>query len=248
MDGSESTAASGSRTGVWPDLLAFVLGLGAAWWAGWNTADLIWSLWLSSLVVGHAIIIWAIFGPGATIMRGAWHDRALLQQLPWWQVAMGGVVLLIAGLFSLIFFTLHFGGFHYIYAQFLKVLFPVNDQSNHGLAGLAVYEEVLRRYWIFLPMAFIAERAAFRIPPTPDTAVTPEAIARRKAAGFTGMLTPYKNVLRMHLLIFFFLFAHLVQLENFVVYAVIYATYFFPWRVLTRKRRPEGLADGPGPT
>jgi hypothetical protein len=43
----------------------------------------------------------------------------------------------------------------------------------------------------------------------------------------------------MHVLIFFFFFAHFAKLENFAVYAVVYAAYFFPWRLL---RRPEAPA------
>jgi hypothetical protein len=40
----------------------------------------------------------------------------------------------------------------------------------------------------------------------------------------------------MHLLIFFFAFAHFAGLDNFAVYAVVYAVYFFPWRLLARPR------------
>ena len=56
-------------------------------------------------------------------------------------------------------------------------------------------------------------------------------------------MTPYKNVVRMHLLIFFFAFAHFVRLENFFVYAVVYAVYFFPWR-LVKRSRVERAASG----
>ena len=52
-----------------------------------------------------------------------------------------------------------------------------------------------------------------------------------------GMMEPYKNVVRMHVLIFFFAFAHFARLENFFVYAVVYAVYFFPWRLVQRTRR-----------
>ena len=45
---------------------------------------------------------------------------------------------------------------------------------------------------------------------------------------------PYRNVIRMHMLIFFFFFAHFAGLENFAVYAVIYAVYFFPWRLIRK--------------
>jgi hypothetical protein len=39
---------------------------------------------------------------------------------------------------------------------------------------------------------------------------------------------------RMHLLIFFFAFMHFIHLENFFVYAVVYAVYFFPWKMTVR--------------
>ena len=46
---------------AWPDALAFSLGLAAAWWwAAWSAGDLVWSLWLSSLVVGYSLIVWTI--------------------------------------------------------------------------------------------------------------------------------------------------------------------------------------------
>jgi hypothetical protein len=43
----------------------------------------------------------------------------------------------------------------------------------------------------------------------------------------------------MHLLIFFFAFAHFARLESFAVYAVVYAVYFFPWRLVRRGAAPE---------
>jgi hypothetical protein len=49
------------------------------------------------------------------------------------------------------------------------------------------------------------------------------------------MMLPYLKVVRMHLLIFFFAFAHFAGLDNFAVYAVVYAVYFFPWRLLSRR-------------
>ena len=54
------------------------------------------------------------------------------------------------------------------------------------------------------------------------------------------MMAPYKNVIRMHLLIFFFAAVHFAKIENFAVYAVVYAVYFFPWRVF--RREPDVVA------
>lgn len=238
---------SGRWVQAWPDALAFAAGLGVAWFAGWETADLVWSLWLSSLVVGYAMIVWSIFGPAVFIGSKAWEHRTELPGKMILPGAVGGLAYLIGGLVLLAFFTVHFGMFHYVHSVFLSSFFPLDPDAPKAFPKSAIYWEVLRRYWWFLPAAVIAERKAFRLKPAepespPDTSVTAEAIAARKArnaqnSGVSGgMMGPYKNVVRLHLLIFFFAFAHFARLDNFLVYAVVYAAYFFPWRLLKRAK------------
>jgi hypothetical protein len=221
---------------AWPDALAFALGLGLAWWEGWHTTDLVWSLWLSSLCVGYAIIVVTIFRPVFQIMAASTQGPAA-------GAAAVDVLVLGGGLFTLAFFTVHFGLFHLVHSMILNAFFPIGKMR--GFPGLAIYAEIFRRYWPFAIIAAVAERAAFRAPPKtpPDTAVTPEAIARRRAqAADSGLAAPYKNIMRMHFLIFFFAFAHFAHLENFAVYAVVYFTYFFPWRLLQRERTSAATA------
>jgi hypothetical protein len=133
----------------------------------------------------------------------------------------------MGGLFVLGFFTLHFVGFHTVHAEFLNSFFPLGGGDWGGsrsvqLHGRALFSEVARRYWVYLPAAFLAERAAFFRPAA--GARTPGSV----------MMLPYQKVMRMHMLIFFFAFAHFAGLDNFAVYAVVYAVYFFPWRLLKR--------------
>ena len=230
---------------AWPDALAFVAGLGMAWWFHWETRDLVWSLWLSSLVIGYAMIVWSIFGTGWLIAWKAAREPAEPQpQASTGKAAAVGAIMLGGGLFLLAFFTVHFGGFHFVHSVFLNSFFPIDPNSTHSFPGWAIYREVFLRYWWFLPAAAIAERAAFRFGPEesaalPDTAVTVEAITVRKVrlahAGLGGgMMAPYKNVIRLHLLIFFFAAAHFAKLDGFLVYAVVYAVYFFPWRLVRK--------------
>ncbi|HZP60513.1 MAG TPA: DUF6498-containing protein [Opitutaceae bacterium] len=234
-----SSPASASWADIWPDVLAFVLGLGMAWWFQWHTTDLVWSLWLSSLSIGYAIIVVNIFRPALQLMAAS-------SRVPAAAAVVGETFVLAGSLFALAFFTVHFGMFHFVHSIFLNSFFPVDASHRHGrglLGGmLPIYAEVFRRYWPFLIVTAVAERAAFRARPKgpPDNgAVTPEAIIRRKAqAANSGMMEPYKNVMRMHLLIFFFAFAHFARLENFAVYAVVYFVYFFPWRLLQRSQIP----------
>jgi hypothetical protein len=227
-------------TSAWPDALAFSVGLAVAWWAGWTAGDLVWSLWLSSLVVGYSLILWTIAQPAFEIGRGAWSGRALAAAYPgsmtaFWTILVIGVLFLVA------FFTVHFGMFHYGQSQLLISFFPIDEVAASGRsrdAGLSTYGEVMRRYWSFLPAAFLAERAAFlRKPLSLGRDVSLAALASK--AGTSGkarslMWKPYRNVARMHLLIFFFFFAHFARLDSFAVYAVVYAAYFFPWRLVRR--------------
>ena len=223
---------------AWPDALAFAAGLALAWFGEWQTKDLVWSLWLSSLMVGYAMIVWGIFGPVLLLMKGSAGMGAPLVA----KVGLDGLFL-AGGLFALAFFTVHFGMFHFVHSVFLNSFFPMLPGSKVG-PGVALYRQVLHEYWPFVLVAAVAERQAFRLklttPAAPDDrSVTAEAIATRKARnaasfGQRGMMAPYKNVVRLHVLIFFFAFAHFAKLDNFLVYTVVYAVYFFPWRLLKK--------------
>ena len=228
-----ATGAPNRWAQAWPDALAFAGGLAVAWFAHWQTTDLVWSLWLSSLVVGYVSILWIATTKLRELARNA---RTGLEPGSTAGMVLTGGLLTVGTLFTVAFFTVHFGGFHLVHSVFLNVFFPIFPAvSRTHWPGVATYLEVARRYWIFLPMAFLAERAMFVGKPAPpdDGSVTAEAIARRKAsASSNSMMQPYKNVMRMHFLIFFFAGASFAKLDSFLVYAVVYAVYFFPWRLL----------------
>jgi len=211
-----------------PDLAAFAAGLGMAWYFGWRAADLVWSLWLSSLLVGYLIIAWGIFGPAITDFAfPPGREEALGTR-----AAQAGIRI-FGGLFLLAFFTVHFGFFHYVHSVLLNAFFPLMGPGPRvPLPTRALYIKVLRDYWPFLFVMAVAERDAFRL--------------RRGPAPKGGaFMAAYQNVLRMHMLIFFFALAHFAKFENIVVYATVYAVYFFPWRLVRRRAAPV-LAESPG--
>jgi hypothetical protein len=234
-----STPDRASWLSAWPDVLAGAGGLLLAWCLHWEVRDLVWSLWLSSLLVGYAMIVWMIFGPAlaarqAAVAGGASPPGSATLGAAYW----------IGALFLLAFFTFHFGMFHFVHSVFLNLFFPVFERPARGFTSLTLYLQVLREYWPFVLVAAVAERGAFRWPaPLLGGPGAGSSVAR---AGSTpalggGMMDPYKNVVRMHVLIFFFAAAHFARLENFYVYAVVYAVYFFPWRLVRR-----GQADPVG--
>jgi len=181
--------------------------------------------------VGYALIVWSLFGPSA-LLAGEGRRWA----------AVGAVV---GGIFMLAFFTMHCGMFHLVHSMILNGFFPVTElREGGGAIQPELYREVLVRYWWFVPLALLAERRAFRLEPLPPepprTSVKAADIALCKARHARlglgeGVFTPYKNVVRLHLLIFFFAAAKFARLDGFLVYAFVYAAYFFPWRILSRR-------------
>ena len=227
----------------WPDALAFAIGLAVAWWAGWSSGDLVWSLWLSSLVVGYSTIVWMIARPAIELGAGAWRERAARNTDPRAILVLWALIFFGAAFF-LAFFTVHFVFFHYVHSQIMISFFPI--ETGHGRAtnaNMSTYVEIARRYWVFLPSAFMAHRAAFLRRPLSLKGQGAMASMVRQTSGGALFSEPYRNVIRMHLLIFFFFFAHFAKLENFAVYAVVYAVYFFPWRLV--RQRSTALGEAP---
>lgn len=223
MTATGAAQGGGRWARAWPDAAAFAAGLALAWWQGWNTTDLVWSLWLSSLTVGFAMIVWGLSMPARLHLREK-NPRAAV-----W-AAIGAVV-------ALAFFTVHYGIFHGAQAALLNLFMPVDGTGEHP--EIATFWTVVGRYGWFVPLALLSERRGFVVPVMPPepprTSVKAADIAARKARqgfGQDAVFKPYLNVIRMHLLIFFFAFAHYAKLESFAVYAVVYAAYFFPWRLL----------------
>lgn len=222
------------RTAV-PDLVAFVLGLGVAWVAGWSTGDLVWSLWLSSLVVGYAMIIWVVLEPALELTDLGWRHRdevrgAISNNSPRQLLAALAIVVAIGALW-VAFFTVHFGGFHFIQSLFLLDAWPLGAEFR--TMNRTTLLEVVHRYWGALPSAFLARRHAFA-----------QRTFDRSSRGRTDDLlggrigAPYVQVFRMHVVIIALGAVHALGQERFVVYALIYALYFFPWRLLHRRTAP----------
>jgi hypothetical protein len=239
---------------VLPDFLAFAIGLGLAWFLKWETRDLVWSLWLCSLVLGYLTLLSALAG-------GAWFGLAMLRR-PEFKPEHRKPAILVGtglGLFFLAFFSLHFGGFHAGHSVFLNIFFPIEGMPRDGFGAAFVnppllwaltFRHLMLPYGIFLLPALIAERnyvfqplfkAVTAVREGTDAGDFMQSGAAKKSGKKNNpigeaMGRPYLNVMRMHLLIFFFAGAHFLKMDSFLVYAVVYSVYFFPWGELKRLR------------
>lgn len=242
---------------ILPDFAAFGAGLGTAYGLKWTTTDLVWSLWLCSLVLGYLTLL-------SAIAAGAWLGLFVIRQevLTWKQ--RGGLVLtgLAVGAFFLGFFSLHFCGFHAGHSVFLQHFFPVAGvpQDGFGEAFInpprlwrLVFQHLMKPYGLFLIPAIVAERQyVFRALTQAVKAVRECAAPHGTGADGKGgglgvsmgdvMGRPYLNVMRMHVLIFFFAFCHALKVEPFLVYTVVYTVYFFPWREVKAWRKDAAAA------
>jgi len=229
-----------------PELVGFAAALVLAWAMGWRTGDLVWSMWLTSLVIGYSLIVWNLFGP--LLRSGSLSARRV-----------GG--LLFGKLFLLAFFSVHFGGFHWGHSLFVNSIYPITPPGAEDFSPtLADYWSVVKTYGWFLPLAFLAQRKLFRAPKAqagPAGVSAPRDSARAEHASPTGkakdspdMAAAYKGVVKLHLLIFFLLAADETELPEFLIYSVVYFVYFFPWREVFGKREsapergPEGRIRG----
>lgn len=228
----------------WMDALAFAVGLGVAGWTGWDTTGLVWGLWLSSLVVGYVMII-AHIVRGWLLVKSGRMSHVFANDLNAPVVPPGKGLMAAAtvgSLFMLAFFSFHFGGFHWGHSIFLNLFFPVpGGATPGGIPGLGTYWIVVKSSAWFIPLALVAERAAFLPKRDPMKAsMTQKELSDEWGK---GMMAPYKNVVRLHLLIFFFAFAYGIGLKGAPIFVVVYAVYFFPWELVKKKKTEEQKAE-----
>lgn len=294
------------------DLGSFAVMVAIAAWQRWEARDLIWGLWISSLVVGYSFIVVTALSSYASdtvpeMPRGrrkrvadnsvsgaeAPEDRAQVavpaavrklqplamnvfvviasfmflgprSEIPWtillFSAGFGGIAVMLSRggrggrepfahkaarrfflltpsvVFFLGFFTIHFGGFHFVHGLFLNGFFPIVEGSPFGesIGGtLAFFETVVgaavSRYWVFILFS-----AWSRLPDLRR--------AFEKADG-PNMFLPYANVVRMHLLIFVFAGLGAAGLASWALYPVLFF-YFFPMGKLLKGIFRGGNAAG----
>ena len=130
------------------DLFAFA---GTVVWATifrWEARDVIWGLWISSLIVGYATIVSTVFR-GVRVVADGFRALAV-----------------VGGLGTLAFFTFHFGMFHFVHGVLLNGFFPLVDSGKPTPSIFAMASKSLASFWPLVVASFIS-RLADVFPPEP---------------------------------------------------------------------------------
>jgi Family of unknown function (DUF6498) len=201
---------------VFLGLFSFLLMLLTAVAQDWTATEMVWSLWISSLVLGYSFIITAIL---AMFFGG--KERGAIGQISS-AVGKSSVVLrLLGAVFMLAFFSFHFLFFHFVHSVFLNQFFPLVRSEVFGGIGEGYFVNVvatcIRRFWPFVLTSALSQLGKF--------------VRAFQQIDSSLLSMPYKNVIRMHLSIFVFAFLHITGVPSVALYFVMFV-YFFPLRDL----------------
>jgi hypothetical protein len=204
---------SSHHTVAFVDLGMFAIVALLAWQLQWSPTDLVWSLWLSSLLVGYSTILGWVFEIPKGILGAKDHStgRPLRSNVGRWVAAI------VTTLFTLAFFTVHFGGFHFGHSIFLFFFFPQPEFGTgaNGIMGnwFGFVGFLILRYWPFVLAAGISTWSSIL---HHQSKLAPERA--------------YTNVIRIHFMIFVYAGMTALKIHNSLIYILTLFVFFFPWR------------------
>jgi hypothetical protein len=201
----------------------FIGGVAATWFMGWSTKDLLWGVWISSLVSG------VVFFSRGLLATKSFRTR------------IEGVISSVTLIFGLGLFILHFGAFHYLQASILDLFIPIEPDPGRVYIGHLTWKHVrafsiftainvgLRQYWP-LVLATVVHQF-FSAPPNLNSQ--------------NENFTPYLFVLKMHFMMFVLGGLYTFGLESFPVYVLVLLFFFAPsLKLLFWKKSTGGPAGG----
>ncbi len=163
----------------------------------------------------------------------------ILQEQPRWgflpslsNPVVRTIIMLPSCFFMLAFFSVHFLGFHFIHSIFLNGFFPIIDSNPFGKnfeQTFAFFGTILisafKKYWPFILASALSQRNEYAV-----------ALG---SAGPSMLFKPYKNVVKMHLMIFVFAGLSAAGLHNVALYPVL-IVYFLPIKSMVNAFRKTG--------
>lgn len=161
----------------------------------WTSADILWSLWISSLLIGYLTLMLGAIGQ---LRFGLWgspvQSVSSRQGEPSQKVGLAAFLILLGmAIFQIAFFTVHFLGFHYGHSLFLNEFFPIisAETLDHWRVDpldwlMALVIHGMQNYWPVVLVSAVMQHAMLVAALRDD----------RQA-----MMAPYKTVVKMHITI-----------------------------------------------
>lgn len=211
-------------------LIGFLITLIIANLQNWQITDLVWSLWITSLTLGYTFLITSVV---ANAIRNGMQQsddspNGIGKYLPNDQLRW--IFAIFGGLFTLMFFTVHFGLFHFVHSIFLNSFFPLVSSKQGDIPNVIfIIQKSISLYWPVILLSLITQIRNF------------QQIVNNPSQN--QMMTPYKNVIKMHISILLFGFLSIKGFnEIFLPYLLIF--YFFPFAAIAdyfRRRKSTKL-------
>lgn len=218
------------------ELFLFSFSLAAAYFIGWSNTDLIWSLWITSLVVGYVTIFRTTVAPLtllAKLIRSP-EDGKKFRELPATtklKIAIFVLFFIPISLFYVVFLSFHFFFFHFFIAYWLQGLMPhsgitdILDDANGGqfYVYFQIIKTLLLSYWII-----VIEKLIFDYRTNWKSGSNKATPVQQNFFSFEGLTRPYVQVMRILALMLLLFWLHETGINQYLIYAVIFSLFFFP--------------------
>ena len=181
----------------------------------WTAGNMVWSLWITSLITGYCYLFAGIVSNA--FGNGILSEDSLVNRLFQGSIQTGLKygLLIIGILFQLVFFTVHFGLFHFVYSIFLSEFFPIMGRSFERFLDFPFFISAsFKAYWPVILFTLFASIRKF------------QRILSQNEVDFTKRA--YVNVIKIHLSIFLFAGLSATGVNEWIL-PLIFVIYFFPF-------------------
>lgn len=218
------------------ELVLFFFALAAAYFIGWNNTDLIWSFWITSLVVGYVTIFRTSVAPLSMLTKLILspEDGKKFRELPATtklKIAIFVLFFIPISLFYVVFLSFHFCIFHILIAYWLQVLMPhsgiadilADANSGEFYISIQIIKTLLMSYWIIVLQKLIFDYRTYW--KSGSNKVSP---VQQNFFSFEGLKRPYIQVVRIIALMVLLFWLNSIEANQYLIYVVIYSLFFFP--------------------
>lgn len=218
------------------ELFLFSFSLAAAYFIGWSNTDLIWSLWITSLVVGYVTIFRTTVAPLSMLTKliQSPEDGKKFRELPVTtklKIVIFVLFFIPISLFYVVFLSFHFCIFHILIAYWLQVIMPhagitniLVDANGGGFyISIQIIKTLLLSYWIIVLQKLIFDYRTYW-----KSGSNKASPVEQNFFSFKGLTRPYVQVVRIITLMVLLFWLNSIKANQYMVYVVIFSLFFFP--------------------